>query len=396
MIAMTLPNPPPPRLPLQRRRHRRPRGHPVLGRHRARRPLAHPLSAGRDRRLRLLRPDLRPVLARHRLSRPRHPLAHPRGRPLHRRHLARRRRHRLRLGRGARHDRGGDRRLARHRAQPLARRAELDPLEALRPRRRRRPRLLHPGADRHARGHLHPRRLPLRPRARGQRQHHGLHHRRPRPRRAHALPDRPELLPNILGPVLADLGLRFVFIVLLLSGLSFLGLGVQPPNADWGSLVRENIGGLPFGAPAVIVPSLAIASLTISVNLLIDNLPHQDPRPERLMPNLVEIRDLRVEAKHRLRPYGRDHQGRQPRRRRRRDRRPDRRKRLRQDHHRADPHGPHPPRLPHRRRLGPRRRARHGRASPSPSAPSSAAPRSPTCRRAPPPPSTRPSVSSTR
>jgi peptide/nickel transport system permease protein len=82
-----------------------------------------------------------------------------------------------------------------------------------------------------------------------------------------------EILPNILGPVLADLGLRFVFIVLLLSGLSFLGLGVQPPNADWGSLVRENIGGLPFGAPAVLMPSLAIASLTISVNLLIDNLP---------------------------------------------------------------------------------------------------------------------------
>lgn len=86
---------------------------------------------------------------------------------------------------------------------------------------------------------------------------------------------RAEILPNIIGPVLADLGLRFVFVVLLLSGLSFLGLGVQPPNADWGALVRENIGGLPFGAPAVIVPSLAIASLTISVNLLIDNLPRR-------------------------------------------------------------------------------------------------------------------------
>ncbi|MDS9469937.1 ABC transporter permease [Paracoccus sp. MBLB3053] len=82
-----------------------------------------------------------------------------------------------------------------------------------------------------------------------------------------------EILPNMTGPVLADVGLRFVFIVLLLSGLSFLGLGVQPPNADWGSLVRENIGGLSFAAPAVIVPSLAIASLTISVNMLIDNLP---------------------------------------------------------------------------------------------------------------------------
>ncbi|MBP1860306.1 ABC transporter permease [Rhizobium herbae] len=86
---------------------------------------------------------------------------------------------------------------------------------------------------------------------------------------------RSEILPNITGPVLADLGLRFVFIVLLLSGLSFLGLGVQPPYADWGALVHENVGGLPFGAPAVIVPSLAIASLTISVNLLIDNLPQK-------------------------------------------------------------------------------------------------------------------------
>lgn len=82
-----------------------------------------------------------------------------------------------------------------------------------------------------------------------------------------------EIFPNIIGPVLADLGLRFVFIVLVLSGLSFLGLGVQPPNADWGALVRENIEGLSLGAPAVIFPSIAIASLTISVNMFIDNLP---------------------------------------------------------------------------------------------------------------------------
>ncbi|OLP46412.1 ABC transporter permease [Rhizobium oryziradicis] len=82
-----------------------------------------------------------------------------------------------------------------------------------------------------------------------------------------------EVFPNILGPVLTDFGLRFVFIVLLLSGMSFLGLGVQPPDADWGGLVRENIDGLPFAAPAVIVPCLAIASLTIAINLFIDNLP---------------------------------------------------------------------------------------------------------------------------
>lgn len=79
-----------------------------------------------------------------------------------------------------------------------------------------------------------------------------------------------EVLPNIVVPVLTDFGLRFVYVVLFLSGLSFLGLGIQPPAADWGSLVRENLDGLAYGAPAVIVPALAIASLTVSVNLFID------------------------------------------------------------------------------------------------------------------------------
>lgn len=87
-----------------------------------------------------------------------------------------------------------------------------------------------------------------------------------------------EILPNIIGPMLADLGLRFVYVVLLLASLSFLGLGVQPPNADWGSLVRENIGALADGGASVITPSLAIASLTIAVNLVIDNLPGRRAR----------------------------------------------------------------------------------------------------------------------
>lgn len=82
-----------------------------------------------------------------------------------------------------------------------------------------------------------------------------------------------EILPNVRGPLLADFGLRFVFVVLLLSGLSFLGLGVQPPQADLGALVRENIAGLGFGAWAILFPALAIASLTIGVNLVIDALP---------------------------------------------------------------------------------------------------------------------------
>ena len=87
-----------------------------------------------------------------------------------------------------------------------------------------------------------------------------------------------EILPNIAGPMLADLGLRFVYVVLLLASLSFLGLGVQPPQADWGSLVRENIGALPEGGASVIAPSVAIASLTIAVNLVIDNLPGRGAR----------------------------------------------------------------------------------------------------------------------
>jgi peptide/nickel transport system permease protein len=89
---------------------------------------------------------------------------------------------------------------------------------------------------------------------------------------------RREILPNIAGPVLADMGLRFVYSVLLLASLSFLGLGVQPPDADWGSLVRENIGALAEGGASVIAPALAIASLTIAVNMVIDNLPGRAAR----------------------------------------------------------------------------------------------------------------------
>lgn len=84
-----------------------------------------------------------------------------------------------------------------------------------------------------------------------------------------------EILPNILNSVLTDLGLRFVFIVLLLSGLSFLGLGVQPPNADLGSLVRENIGGMSQGAIALIAPAFTIGIMTIAVNLVIDQISEQ-------------------------------------------------------------------------------------------------------------------------
>lgn len=81
-----------------------------------------------------------------------------------------------------------------------------------------------------------------------------------------------EVLPNMIHPLMADMGLRFMFVVLLLSGLSFLGLGVQPPHADLGSLVRENVSGLTEGALAIIAPAIAIATLTVGANLLIDAL----------------------------------------------------------------------------------------------------------------------------
>lgn len=81
-----------------------------------------------------------------------------------------------------------------------------------------------------------------------------------------------EMLPNMMGPILSDFGMRFVFSVLLLSGMSFLGLGVQLPAADLGSLVRENISGLSQGVPAVLWPAISLGTLTIGVNLLIDSL----------------------------------------------------------------------------------------------------------------------------
>ena len=79
-----------------------------------------------------------------------------------------------------------------------------------------------------------------------------------------------DILPNTIGPVSVEFGLRLTFSILLLSALSFLGLGVQPPIADWGAMVRENLTGLRLGAPAAIAPAAAIAALTLGINLLID------------------------------------------------------------------------------------------------------------------------------
>lgn len=81
-----------------------------------------------------------------------------------------------------------------------------------------------------------------------------------------------EVLPNVAMPMATDFGLRFVYVILFISSLSFLGLGVQPPQSDWGSMVRENLAGLPYGSIAPLVPAMAIAMVTISVNLIVDDV----------------------------------------------------------------------------------------------------------------------------
>ena len=81
---------------------------------------------------------------------------------------------------------------------------------------------------------------------------------------------RREILPNTMPPLVAEFGLRFCFVFLFLSALSFLGLGLQPPTADWGSMVKENAGAITFGIYTPLVPAAAIAILTIGVNLVVD------------------------------------------------------------------------------------------------------------------------------
>jgi peptide/nickel transport system permease protein len=79
-----------------------------------------------------------------------------------------------------------------------------------------------------------------------------------------------EILPNTLSPLLAEFGLRFAFSILFLSTLSFLGLGIQPPAADWGGMVKDNKDGIIFGISAALVPGGAIAALAVCVNLVVD------------------------------------------------------------------------------------------------------------------------------
>ena len=79
-----------------------------------------------------------------------------------------------------------------------------------------------------------------------------------------------EILPNVLGTVLADAGIRLTGSILILASVNFLGLGLQPPRADWALMISENRGGITLQPWAVAAPALLIAFLTVAVNLVAD------------------------------------------------------------------------------------------------------------------------------
>jgi peptide/nickel transport system permease protein len=84
-----------------------------------------------------------------------------------------------------------------------------------------------------------------------------------------------EILPNILPPLVAEFGLRFCFVFLTIAALSFLGLGIQPPTADWGSMVRENATLINYEDITPLLPAGAIALLTVAVNFVVDWFLHK-------------------------------------------------------------------------------------------------------------------------
>jgi peptide/nickel transport system permease protein len=81
-----------------------------------------------------------------------------------------------------------------------------------------------------------------------------------------------EVLPNIMGPLVVEASLRLSFNIAVVAGLSFLGFGIQPPNADWGLMINENRNGLTLQPWPVVLPVIAIGLLTIATSLIGDGL----------------------------------------------------------------------------------------------------------------------------
>jgi peptide/nickel transport system permease protein len=83
---------------------------------------------------------------------------------------------------------------------------------------------------------------------------------------------RQELLPNLTGPLMVQVGFGLTFSVSVVASLAFLGFGVQQPTADWGLMINENQSGLTTQPLPVLLPVLAIALLTIGTSLVADGL----------------------------------------------------------------------------------------------------------------------------
>jgi peptide/nickel transport system permease protein len=84
-----------------------------------------------------------------------------------------------------------------------------------------------------------------------------------------------EILPNATAPLIAEFGLRFCFVFLFVASLSFLGLGIQPPTADWGSMVRENAALITYGDVTPLLPAGCTALMTVAVNFIVDWMLHR-------------------------------------------------------------------------------------------------------------------------
>lgn len=91
---------------------------------------------------------------------------------------------------------------------------------------------------------------------------------------------RREILPNIMAPVIANAGLSLTFAILLVAAVNFLGLGVQPPSANWALMISENRPVLSLNVWSTVAPAALIAALTIGVNMVGDAISHSLGRSE--------------------------------------------------------------------------------------------------------------------
>ena len=83
---------------------------------------------------------------------------------------------------------------------------------------------------------------------------------------------RRDVLPNVIGPVIADSGIRFVGALYLVAALSLLGFGPQTPDTNWAVMIRENVEGAGLNIWALALPALMIALLSVSANIVLQSV----------------------------------------------------------------------------------------------------------------------------